>query len=482
MSRRPTRSWSRARRGPAAFATLNIASTFGLRVGEEIKVTGMTRSATTPPAPSITNIVPNVSVSYALPNNPAAFVAGGQVARAAPHNTANMIKRIYWTETTTSGGTTYKLVKDNLAVATTNTTVAGNTVSSSALPATRQNIADPSDWPMPPVTLRGLCLHPSGFMVGFSGNTLYVSPSYMPYVFPVAYQLAIGFDIVGLKIVGTAIVVGTKGNPYIYTGQTPDGLAGGKVEQPWPCLSKQGMVDMGFGVAWPAPQGLALVGPGVSQLITADLYTLEEWRDLLPATFVASQYAGRYVATYQSGVNARQVIIIDKSEFASVVTANVNARSVWGDPGTGLLYIVVGDQIWQWDADPGLKLVFDWFSRDWIFPKPVNLGAAKVDADFSMSPDDIAAAAAAYDAAQAVNAALIASGAAKGSANGNSLNTRSLNGSAIQTLPAISWDALTFSMYVDGKLKFSRTVSNARRFACRTATRPTMPHSGCPAT
>jgi hypothetical protein len=127
-----------------------------------------------------------------------------------------MVKRLYWTETGVSG-TSYRLVKDNIAVATTNTTVAGNAVSSSALPSI--------DWPQPPTSMRGLCLHPGGFMVGFSGNTLYFSPPFVPYAYPLAYQVAVGFDIVGVKVVGTTIVVGTKGNPYTYTGPAPDALA-----------------------------------------------------------------------------------------------------------------------------------------------------------------------------------------------------------------------------------------------------------------
>jgi hypothetical protein len=445
-------------------ATLNVASTFGLRIGEEISVTGMNPVGYNTASAVVTAIVPNVSVSYALTSNPGAFVAGGQINRIAPHNTVNMIKRLYWTETSSAGVTTYKLVKDNVAVALTNTTIAGNTVSSSTIPATRIGLGDPTDWPMPPVGLRGLCLHPGGFFIGFAGNTLYFSPAYIPFVFPAAYQLAVGFDIVGIKIVGTTVVVGTKGNPYSYTGQAPDGMSGGKVEQPWPCLSKQGMVDLGFGVAWPAPQGLALVGPGVSELVTQDLYTLEEWRDLAPATFIGAHYAGRYVASYQVASNIRQMLIIDKSEFASAVTANANVKALWGDPATGLLYVVIGDQIWQWDADNGVKMIFDWFSREWVLPKPINMGAAKVDADFNMTADDIAAAAAAYDAAKALNLALIASGGAKGSVNSTSLNAKSLNGSLISVLPPVAWDSLNFSLYVDGKLKFSRSLKNSKPF------------------
>jgi hypothetical protein len=71
------------------------------------------------------------------------------------------------------------------------------------------------------------------------------------------------------------------------------------------------------------------------------------------------------------------------------------------------------------------------------------------------------------------NAAMIAAGTSKGSLGSRSLNARSLNGSAAQALPPIAWDALTFQIWIDGKLKFRAPSRVASRSACPTATRPT---------
>jgi hypothetical protein len=435
-------------------ATLNVASTVGLRVGEEIVVTGMTPAGYNAAAAVITAVAAG-SVSYAVAANPGAFVAGGNIARAAPHNTAGMTKRIYWTETSASG-TKYRFVKE-VAVATAATTVAGNTVSSEELPS--------SDWPMPPAGLRGLCLHPSGAMFGFYENVVYATPPYIPYAWPVAYQVPVDYAVVGLKIVDTMVVIATKGNPYTLSGADPESMAPpAKVAQPWPCVSKKGMVNLGFGVAWPAPQGLALIGPGVADLVTRDLYTQEEWQLLDPSTFIGAQYAGRYVASYSVGGGQRQILIIDKSEFAAVVQANKNVQALWGDPTNGKLHVVVADVIYEWDADAGLKMLADWFSKEFVFPKPVNLGAAKVDAEFTTTAEASAAAQAASDVIQAANAALIAALATRGSMNRRTLNGISLNGSLVKKLPVVVWDDLTFSLYIDGQLKFSRTVTTTKAF------------------
>jgi hypothetical protein len=240
-------------------------------------------------------------------------------------------------------------------------------------------------------------------------------------------------------------------------------MAGGKVEQPWPCLSKQGMVDLGFGVAWPAPQGLALVGPGVSELVTADLYTLEEWRDLQPVHLHRAQYAGRYVASYQVGTNIRQMLIIDKPNSRRPSRRTPTSRRLWGDPGpacstsSSTTRSGSGMPIRRQDD---LRLVL------------ARMGAAEADKHgrgegrcrLQHDGRRHRRGAAAYDAAKAVNAAVIASGGAKGSVNATSLNAKSLNGSLLSALPPVTWDSLNFSLYVDGKLKFSRSLKNSKPF------------------
>lgn len=438
----------------AGVATVLIPATFGLRVGEEVTVSAINPGGYNGTRLAITAINPGVSISYALAVNPGAYVGGGAVDRTAPHNTTGMTKRLYWTETL-ADGTHLRLVKE-IPVATTNTTVAGNTISTAELAS--------ATWVQPPTDLKGIQFMPGGFAVAFHGNELCFSPPFIPYAWPVAYRLTTDYDIVGIGTVGSMAVVVTKGNPYIATGIDPAAMTLAKVDQPWPGLSKRSIVNMGFGVAYAAPQGLALVGPGGSDLVTRDLYTQEEWKTLNPSSFKSAQYAGRYVASFDFETNQRQLFIIDKSEFATEVMANANVTILYGDIPTGRLYAVIDDQIREWDANPGLRMTADWFSREFVFPKPINLGAAKVDADFTMSAADIAAAQAASDAQKAVNAALIAALATQGSINAYSVNALSVNGSAVKALPPVNWDSLTYQLYIDGQLKFSRTLTDSKAF------------------
>lgn len=434
-------------------ATLTLGSTFGYRVGEEIKVTAVNPSGYNTTKSKITALTAT-TISYLVTTNPGAYTAGGTITRIAPHNTTGMTKRIYWTETL-ADGTHYRLVKE-IAVAVTTDTVAGAAISYAELVSL--------DWVMPPTDGKCIRMMANGIAVLLSGNTVCFSPSYIPYAFPIAYRQTTDFDVVGLEVVGNMVVAGTKGVPYYAAGVDPVGMVLTKVDQPWPCLAKRSMINAGGGVEYASPVGKVQIGPSGASITTHDLYTLEEWKLLNPDTFTAAEFGGRYVTAYKSGVNARQVLIIDKTEFASVVQGNANVTLFYGDPTTGKLYCVISDVIYEWDADEGSKMTMDWMSKEWQFPKPINLGAAKMDADFTMTSDQVAAAQAALLAIQAANALLIAASTSKGSMNGHSLNTYSLNGSAVKNLPTITWDSLTFILYIDNAIKFSKTIIDNKMF------------------
>lgn len=435
-------------------ATITVASTFGLRIGEQINVTGMNPAGFNATKAAITALT-STTVSYALGANPGAFVAGGTLARVAPHNTTGMTKNIYWTETLASG-TVFRLVK-NVPVATASTTITNATTISTADMVSQE-------WVMPPTDMKGMILMPNGIMCGFHGNELLFSPAFIPYAYPIPFRLTTDYDIVGMGVSGSTLVVGTKGFPYVISGIDPSSMAMEKVEKPWPAQSKRSFVSTEEGVGFAVPQGLAVIGSSGRGIFTKDLYSLEEWQLLNPSTIYAAHYAGRYVFSHDLG-GVREVVIIDKGEFAAEVTANSNSSVMWGDQTTGKLYAVIQDTIYQWDADPGQVLSADWMSKEFVFPKPINLGAAKVDSVFTMTAAQVAAAQAAVAAAAAVAQALISSLRTKGSANGVSLNALSLNGSALALPPPIAWNSLTFQLYANnGQLMFSRALTDGKAF------------------
>jgi hypothetical protein len=439
-------SWS------GGIATVNMASTFGMRVGEYVSVSGMTPSGFNTSSAKLTAVASG-NVSFALSSNPGAFVAGGTMTRLAPHNTSGMTKRIYITITTASG-TNFYFAKE-IAVATASTTVAGTFTPGETILTT--------DWEMPPTDIVGIGTHPNGFNYAFRNNEMcFTEPGY-PYAWPSKYRKGLPFAIIGTGTFGNSIVVGTKGNPYMMTGSDPATITRDKIDQPWPCMSKRSIASMPFGVTYAAPQGLVLIGSNGPDLATDDLYKQEDWKQLSPNSFYSAHYGGRYVASYISGAT-RSLLFIDRADAVQAKTVGINCSVVYGDQETGKLYLVFNNSIYEFDAEAGVKLNYDWQSKEFVFPAPINLAAAKVDASFAMSASDIISAQAAYNTIKTANAALISAKKSRGSVNSFCVNSRAVNGSLVKTPPPKTWNALTFLLYANGSLMFSRTVASAKAF------------------
>lgn len=442
-------SWS------SGTATLTVSSTRGLRIGEEVGVSGVTPSGYNTARSAITGLTAT-TVSYAVAANPGAWSAGGTITRRASHNSSTWKQRFYWTETTASG-TDYYYVGEQNAAST--ATVLGNTVAGELLPS--------AEWAMPPTNMHSIALLPNGIMVGAAGNELLLSEVNKPYAWPTRYRQTSDFDIVGVGVVGTTVVVATEGNPYTLSGVDPTTMGGGmtKIDHIWPCLAKRGVVSLGFGVAFPTPQGLALVNSSNAEIVTRDLVTQREWTTFDPSTFVAAVFDGKYIAGYvNADTDVPSVIVIDKSEPASMFGANYDVEEFWTDPLSGRLYMIRDGVLEEWSGDVGLRDLYDWWSKEIVLPRPVNLGAAKLDADFSMTDAEIAAAAAAIEAAIVGNQALIDAGQTYGALGEHVLGDYEIGGDAMADIPPESFDQLQFNLYVDNKLRFTKVVTSTRGF------------------
>lgn len=519
-------SWS------GGIATLTVASTRGLRVKEEISVTGMNPSGYNTSLAAITALTAT-TVSYAVAVNPGAFVSGGTITRTAPHNTTGMVKRIYRTVTSVNAVDYFYVDEIPVAQTTYTDTKSNSTVSG-------QGTLKTLGWEMPPADMHSLTAMANGMMAGISGNIVCFCEPYAPYAWPTAYQQSMIFDGVSQSGSETSLMVTTKGNPYLFTGNHPSSMSQRMIEETWPCVAKRGTAGISGGMLYPTHQGLAVIGPGVTQIVTKDLYKPENdiggWPKLTPSSLIATYHNSRYYAAYtDADTGDQKIFILDKGEAAQVVQANVAITALYSDPLSGNLYIVQDGEIRQWDGDAGSKLLFDWFSKEFLFQPPVNMAAAKVDADFTMSAADSAALLAARNAVILANKAIIGSDnivrtgsttntspvvtglsktsdlrrwmsvtgtgipantkinkvdsssqitlTANATATGSPsltftgskrivdgalgaapLNKHPVGNSEIEELPALTYDTLQFTLYVDGQVKFSKQVINEKAF------------------
>lgn len=241
------------------------------------------------------------------------------------------------------------------------------------------NIIPSMDYNSPPGNLKGVVTMPNGIMAAFRGRKLAFCEPYIPHAWPAKYELSADYPIVGLAAFGSIIAVMTTGTPYIVQGTQPDSMSMEKVETTLPCVSADGIVDMGFAAAYPSPEGLVLIQQGGAQVVTRGLFTRQQWAALNPASFKAGSYAGRYVFSYLDGATRKCGVIDLTGEQPFFIRMTVAADAMFTDPRTGSLYVLTSTtEVSKWDAGAA-PLAMRWRSKEFRLPFPINYGAMRVE-------------------------------------------------------------------------------------------------------
>lgn len=236
-----------------------------------------------------------------------------------------------------------------------------------------------------PTNLRGLTAMPNGIMAGFRGKELLFSEPYQPHAWPGAYRLATNDVIIGLAAFGSSLAVLTTGLPYVVQGLHPDAMAMEKMEQPFPCMSKRGIVDMGYAAIYPSTDGLVQVTQQGAQLISAALWTREQWLGMQPTTMIAARFASLYGVSYvpASGGARRMAFIDPQNPQGGVIRSDETASGLFTHVESGITYLLGNDNrgVRAFD-DPGMsKKAYIWRSKPWRLPVPQSFGAIRIETD-----------------------------------------------------------------------------------------------------
>lgn len=238
----------------------------------------------------------------------------------------------------------------------------------------------------PPDDLQGIISLPNGMMAAFTGNKLYISEPWKPHQWPEKYALTTSFDIVGLGAFGRSIAILTTGSPYVASGITPDAMAMELLEVNYPCLSKRGIVDLGYAVAYPSTDGLVVISARGAELVTKGLLSREQWQNLNPQSMIASQFEERYIVTYSyvDNTNATQqgMLIIDLTgEQPFLTRVDIFPSFMFFEVGAGKMYYLDGQNVREWDATTTPYMQATWKSKTFILDGHINLGAVMIDSD-----------------------------------------------------------------------------------------------------
>ena len=241
------------------------------------------------------------------------------------------------------------------------------------------------EYDAPPENLQGLTGIQNNILVGFVGNTLYFSEPGLPHAWPNRYTTPVGFDIVALAAIAGSLLVLTKGYPYLVAVTDPaSGISISRIDVLYPCLSAKSTVTMGYGIVWSTNDGLAVYSPSSgATLITKLLYNNDTWTvDIDPNTVVAEYYGENYFASHSTG---SFVFEQDAKVGGFFVDTGPIFTASWYDTQTGKLYYTSGTlgDVSEWDDLTQPALTMEWKSKVIVTKDMLNLGAARVIADYS---------------------------------------------------------------------------------------------------
>lgn len=248
------------------------------------------------------------------------------------------------------------------------------------------NILSSTEYEAPPSAMQGLVALHNQMMAGFVGNDLYFCEPGQYHAWPSQYRISFEYDIVALAAIGGILLVLTKGYPYVVEGNYPATMVPQKLAVMYPCVSAASVVATGFGVVWATHDGLAVYGGGGAQLLTKVVHSSDTWNaDLNPEEIIGAVYKENYIGSTNTAALTLEAVEGESGTGLSFVDLDFKYTASWYDNETNALYTAVGTagDIYRWDNPGSQNMTMRWKSKVFITDAPMNLGAARVVADYS---------------------------------------------------------------------------------------------------
>lgn len=307
-----------------------------------------------PSAPTTVNVTQGGTVA----------LSGMSTGPAGNYNIAT--KRIYRSAQTAGATAIYRFVAEIPVANTTYSDVTSSTELNEELATL--------DYDMPPSDMTGLVAMPNGFMAAFSGKDICFSEPFKPYAWPSKYRLTTEYDIIGLGVYNTTLVVLTKGYPYIVDGVDPASMSMVRSTVKQSCVAKRSIVSSDDGVIYASPDGLVFIGVGGPRVITQQHFTRKEWQALTPSSITAFWTDGKYVAICTGGN-----FILDSLEGSAFTNFDDAATAGYVDMVNDALYLCIGGAIKKFNA--GSARTYTWRSKKFQFVGRQIPAFARVDAN-----------------------------------------------------------------------------------------------------
>lgn len=233
-------------------------------------------------------------------------------------------------------------------------------------------------WTAPPDALRGLINLPNGIMAGFVGRDVYFCDPYHPHAWPQNYIQTVDYPVVGLGRMDTTLAVLTTGAPYIIQGTHPDSTAMVKADVEQACVSKRSIASFGGAVFYASPDGLVMLTPGGSRILTESYFTRAQWQSIKPESLHGYIHENKYVGFYDTGtVQGGFVYDIVANQIAMHdIYVSAGFVDLQGDK----LFVATPDKAMHiWGT--GANKTYTWRSKMFSMPHEMGFSCAQLEAE-----------------------------------------------------------------------------------------------------
>jgi hypothetical protein len=192
--------------------------------------------------------------------------------------------------------------------------------------------------------------------------------------------IASGYAATNLRIYRTV----RTGTPYFIQGSSPDSTVVVKSDLEQACVSKRSIVSTNGVVVYASPDGLIMLTPGGSQMITEKYFNRAQWQTYFqPTSIHAYSHDMKYIAFYEiengDGTTTQGGFIYDfKSQ--QFILHNLYASAGYADLQQDQLFVVTNNRLLKkWEQ--GSALSYIWKSKKFTMPYPIGFTCAQVEAE-----------------------------------------------------------------------------------------------------
>ncbi len=234
-------------------------------------------------------------------------------------------------------------------------------------------------WSPPPAALQGLTNLPNGVMAGFVGRDVYFCDPYHPHAWPENYVQSLDYPVVGLGRMDTTLAVLTTGTPYFLQGSHPDSIVVVKSDLEQSCSSKRSIVSTNGVVMYSSPDGLVMLSPGGSKLVTEQFFTRAQWQEYFgPESIIGYSHDMKYVGFYNNGTTSGGFIFDPTS--GQFVMHDIYATAGYSDLRRDKLFLAFSDRsVKPWLAGGNKSYV--WKSKRFTLPRVTGFSCAQLEAE-----------------------------------------------------------------------------------------------------